>query len=216
MRFIEKGPEPREFIEWKACATEDWKPTYDMLGNPEKAIVKKALIRDQKGICCYCERKLVESDSHIEHIVPQSTEAGKNLSVDYNNLLCSCMNAMETGQPLHCGKLRGDWYGPDYLSPLSRDCENRFAYSFDGAIKAKNERDDQAKATIRKLGLDKEILKDRRKKALSPFFDPTVELTAEEIKKLAKAFSEPRNNGFYDPGFPSMFFYLFLSEHEAD
>jgi len=154
MRSIEKGAEPREFTEWKACANENWKPTYDNLGNPEKAIVKKALIRDQKGICCYCEGMLVESDSHIEHIVPQSAEAGKNLSVDYGNLLCSCMNDTEKGQPLHCGKLRDDWYGPDYISPLEQDCEARFAYSFDGAIKAKNDGDTRAKATIKKLGLD--------------------------------------------------------------
>jgi len=51
---------------------------------------------------------------------------------------------------------------------------------------------------------------------LSPFFDADVELTTEEIKELAKAFSEPRENGFFDPGFPTMFRYLLLSEHEVD
>ncbi|MDM8565414.1 hypothetical protein QUF74_07150 [Candidatus Halobeggiatoa sp. HSG11] len=54
MKYINKGKEPIEFAEWKGLANENWQPSYDDLQNPEKTIVRTALMEEQGYICCYC------------------------------------------------------------------------------------------------------------------------------------------------------------------
>jgi hypothetical protein len=58
MKYIKKGPEPKELIEWKGLANENWQPSYNDLRNPEKSLVKTALMVEQGYICCYCEQAL--------------------------------------------------------------------------------------------------------------------------------------------------------------
>lgn len=72
MKHIVKGDEPKELKDWKALASAAWQPTYTGLQNPEKQAVKKSLMAEQGYICCYCERRLQDGDSHIEHLRPQS------------------------------------------------------------------------------------------------------------------------------------------------
>lgn len=119
MKFIIKGNEPKEFKDWKDLANEDWQPTYDILSNPEKNAVKKSLMAEQGYICCYCERRLEDNDSHIEHLKPQSNPAVDPL--DYGNMLCSCQDQIKKGEPRHCGNLKDDWYDEEML--ISPCCE---------------------------------------------------------------------------------------------
>ena len=72
MRFIVKAGEPESFRVWKALENEDWIPSFDDLSNPEKRDVYAALIKEQKGICSYCERELEGKDYHLEHLNPQA------------------------------------------------------------------------------------------------------------------------------------------------
>lgn len=67
MKHFVKNGEPALFSQWKASATDDWKPTYQDLRGDEKEAVKESLMKEQGYICCYCERRLIDSDSHIEH-----------------------------------------------------------------------------------------------------------------------------------------------------
>lgn len=84
MKSIIKQDEPQEFINWKAMANDDWKPVYDDMGSAIKNVLKQSLMAEQGYICCYCERRLTDDDSHIEHLRPQS-EFDEH-SLDYANL----------------------------------------------------------------------------------------------------------------------------------
>ena len=72
MKYIKKGKEPVEFTEWK---TEDKMyqhdlPNWNRLKSSLREVIKESLVVEQGGICCYCERELLENDSHLEHIKP--------------------------------------------------------------------------------------------------------------------------------------------------
>ncbi len=106
MKYIEKRDEPQSFTDWKNSANEDWQPSYDKLSGKEKEDIKNALINEQGGICCYCERTLEFNDSHIEHLNPQCTSEEERL--DFNNMLCSCQQQLKKREPQHCGNSKGD------------------------------------------------------------------------------------------------------------
>ncbi|MCG7849073.1 MAG: TIGR02646 family protein [ANME-2 cluster archaeon] len=168
MKHIVKDKDTPEFDKWKALDDYEWKKTYDDLVNPEKKEVKDSLMKEQGYICCYCERRLTDDDSHIEHFNPQSNNAVDTL--DYTNMLCSCQDQLEKGEHRNCGNSKGNWFDEDLLiSPLDWDCEGHFAYTADGKIHPANESDDAATMTIEKLKLDIGILNDFRKKAIEPF-----------------------------------------------
>lgn len=183
MRFIFKGGEPVSFTAWKALANEDWLPSFDNLGNPQKRDVYNALIKEQKGICSYCERELEGKDYHLEHLNPQAAHNGDDL--DFNNFLCSCLNKTAKGDPLHCGQEKGDKILP--IHPLQSNCQQQFTFTGDGKI---NGVDDAASQTIRILALDLGKLNDLRENALDPFLDPT--LTDQELENFVKKYMEDR------------------------
>lgn len=176
MKYIVKGQEPPEFTEWKALANDNdnWTPTYDDLRSPQKDAVKKALMNEQGHICCYCERRLDESNSHIEHFNPRSRKQVDPL--DYSNLLCSCFKKLTKGFPRHCGVLKDNWFDEALLiSPLDETCETHFSYTAAGEILPANETDKAARETIERLGLNIAELQAKRQKAVEPFLDSDIE-----------------------------------------
>ena len=174
MKHIVKDQDTPGFDKWKTSVNENWQPTYDGLRDPERKEVKDSLMKEQGKICCYCERRLTDEDSHIEHFKPQSEEDVDPL--DYTNILCSCQNQLKKGVSRHCGHSKDNWFDEDLLiSPLYPDCEGRFAYTGDGEIRPVNEFDTAATRTIEKLKLDIELLNDSRKKAIESFLDEDLD-----------------------------------------
>lgn len=214
MRYIDKADEPVDFAAWKrsgeSLGNPEWTPRYDQLQNPEKSSLKRSLMAEQSGVCCYCERPITDDDSHIEHIDPQSSVTGSARTVDYDNLLCSCLREKAPGKPFTCGHARGDWYGPGYISPLEPDCASHFAYRDDGSMLPARANDHRAAETIARLRLEDPILKAMRKGALDGIYGADDELDAPRLRALARAYATPNALGVYEPGFPSMFDYLFL------
>lgn len=185
MKHIMKQNEPRAFADWKALANDNWQPTYTDLADEPKNAVKKALMIEQGYICCYCERRLTDDDSHIEHFKPQSDPAVDPL--DFGNLLCSCQNQMRKGEPRHCGNLKDEWFDSDLLvSPFDPGCEERFAFEGDGVIKPAADQDTAASKTIKKLGLDIPKLNSLRGKVIEPFLDR--ELSNEEFQAFVSGY----------------------------
>jgi uncharacterized protein (TIGR02646 family) len=192
MKHIVKGPEPTAFTDWKTMANENWQPTYSILRGSEKKAVKDALMDEQGHICCYCERRLIDSDSHIEHFRPQSAPAVDPL--DFSNLLCSCQNRIKTGEPRHCGNLKDKWFDAVLLvSPLDPGCEARFNFTGDGQIKAARETDAAACETITRLGLAHPKLNALRMAAIDPFLDDT--LTTSELGEFVTGYLEKDRDG---------------------
>ncbi len=205
MKHITKQPEPRALSGWKALANTNWQPTYADLSGETKKAVKQALMKEQGYLCCYCERRLTENDSHIEHFRPQSEPSANPL--DYTNLLCSCQDQIKKGEPRHCGNLKGDWFDVQLLvSPLDSDCEMRFSHRGDGAIQPRVATDRAAMTTIKKLGLDIPKLNSLRAQAIEPFLE--VGLSEEELQQFVSGYLSQDNEGRFGP-FWTTICYLF-------
>lgn len=192
MKHIRKQAEPLAFIDWKKLANADWQPTFADLAGSVKRSVKAALTAEQGCICCYCERRLIDGDSHIEHFEPQHRSGVDPL--DYGNLLCSCQNQLKKGEPRHCGNRKDDWFESDLLvSPLNPDCEARFSFTGDGRIKPARHDDLAAATTIEKLGLAIPKLNALRARAIDPFLDEA--LTREDLQAFVIGYLQPEEDG---------------------
>ncbi|MGE4518919.1 MAG: retron system putative HNH endonuclease [Desulfobacteraceae bacterium] len=192
MKYVLKGLEPLEFSKWKGNENENWKPEYSSMGSKLKNIIKISLIKEQGFLCCYCQRRLYLNDSHIEHFNPQCKKEVDPL--DYSNMLCSCQNQLESGEPRHCGNLKGDWYDSKLLvSPFNKDCENQFEFYGNGEIAPFGFENTAAETTIEKLGLNIPKLIDLRKKAIEPFLEENLD--TQELKKFVKGYLKPDSDG---------------------
>ena len=185
MKYIVKQDEPGAFTSWKSRRNPNWHPNYNNLSGEPKKALKTALQAEQGYICCYCEQRLTDKDSHIEHLRPQSDPSVDPL--DYGNLLCSCQNQVRKGEPRHCGNLKEDWFDQNLLvSPLDPDCEIRFAFTGDGSIKPMAVDDVAASETIKRLGLNIPKLNALRENAIAPFLDE--DLTHEELQTFVTGY----------------------------
>lgn len=204
MKHIQKSPEPPELEafrkEWaESGQTPKWE---DLPGDVSKAM-RSALIAEQGHICCYCGRKLVQNDNHIEHFVPRNGTMGEPaLTFVWENLLASCQGNLLKGDPIHCGRKKDDWFDATLMvSPLDPGCEDRFRFEFDGRIRAMHVVDLGAKTTIEKLDLDCARLQALRKTAFDGYFleGLETELTPDDCEKLAVVFRERDGEGRYEP-----------------
>lgn len=166
MKHIVKRVEPISFTQWKRLNPNN---TYDDLVNPEKRDLKTALICEQKGICCYCERRISQQDSHIEHFKPKDDSQFPQLQLDYTNLHACCVRVPTRSTPNICGNKKDNFYSSDLISPLEEDCSTHFKYASDGHISPSDANDLRATTTIRILGLDEPILVEKRKAIISTF-----------------------------------------------
>ncbi len=207
MKYIVKQEEPAAFTEWKALRNDDWTPTYKKLSGDIKSIVKAALMAEQGYICCYCERRLTDNDSHIEHFSPQENTSTDPL--DFTNLLCSCQQRLKRGEPRHCGNLKDKWFDEQLLlSPLDPECESRFAFTGDGYISSAQPTDKAATETVVRLGLDIPKLRSLRKSAIEPFLDDS--LNQDDVNRFVSGYLQRDSGGMYGE-FWSTVRYLFGS-----
>lgn len=189
MKHVMKGASAPEFEAWKALANPDWTPTYANLQNPQKRALHVSLLKEQGWVCCYCGRSIAQQDSHIEHFRPQERYADSALS--YENLHASCIRETEPGTPLHCGHAKGAGFDEVLqISPLDPQCEERFLYTLDGSILARDAADAQADYMVELLQLDISFLRNRREEEVNRVFDPAflATVTADELRLLRDAF----------------------------
>ncbi len=196
MRGINKAAEPQSFITWKALANEDWKPSYNILANPQKRDLLGALLAEQFFRCCYCGSSINDNSSHIEHFRPQ--EGYALLELDYRNLHASCLRDLDPSAPLRCGHAKGSWFDEDcHVCPQEAGCEERFSYLVNGKIFASDDEDLAAKKMIEVLQLDINFLKNAREDVLSGVFDEHFINTAtnDELIEIVNNWSTPNNFG---------------------
>jgi uncharacterized protein (TIGR02646 family) len=171
MRHVHKATEPEPLRGWKA-ATPD--ASWDGMPTPIKQETKRAILRDQLHLCCYCEGPLspgmdVHSPPHIEHIVARADPVnGLRLSVEWNNLLASCTPS-EVQQRLgaHCGERKANRRIP--INPVQEDCASHFFYKRGGDVAGIGPCVADAEKTISTLGLNERTLKGSREAACQAF-----------------------------------------------
>ncbi len=204
MKHIQKAAEPIELTEfrnrWVATGT---MPTWrDLEGEaPLVEALRRHLFAEQGYVCCYCSRRLIANDNHIEHLVPRDDTYGdSSLTFVWSNLLASCQANLMKGDPRHCGIAKGNWYDSRFMvSPLEPTCEKRFHFELDGRIRPLRDDDPGAAETIRHLNLDGPHLRGLRKKAIEALFDGLEhELQPEEFDTLITNLVERDREGKYE------------------
>lgn len=205
MKFIQKVAEPIELAAFRnryadAGTIPSWA---DLNGEAELVdVLRRALFDEQGHLCCYCGRRLVANDNHIEHFVPRDDKYGNSaLTFVWSNLLASCQANLMRGDPRHCGNAKGNWYDSNLtVSPLQETCEQRFHFELDGRISPRHKDDSGAVETIKHLELDGARLRALRNKAIEAIFDGLdSELSPEESDRLMAKLSEKDAAGKYEP-----------------
>nr|WP_275583542.1 retron system putative HNH endonuclease [Archangium primigenium] len=171
-----------------------------------KSALKAALVQEQFGVCCYCERDLT-GGAHIEHLMPKSLASA--LTYDYANLLASCEGEKGKGRaPETCGHLKGTRALP--IHPLMPDCSAYFVFSSSGTVGPSPEaaRHAPALGSISILGRDSARIVALRRVAIAdieaqlppPGATPEAKaLLLAEVQRLLVAYSAPDANGRLAP-----------------
>ncbi len=208
MKHIIKAQEPSSFTQWKNQENDQWQANYKNLSGDVKQDIKKSLMIEQGYLCCYCESKLEDNNSHIEHFKPRKKYPDEELN--FSNLLCSCLSNLTKGDPNHCGNLKSDYFDEKLLiSPTDQECENSFKYTGDGYIEPKNSQDKPAVETIKILGLNITKLIADRSEIINVFLDPDINQF--QFQEFVIKYLQKDEEGKFRP-FWSTIKYIFLTE----
>ena len=163
MRNIPKGPEPESLTEHRA-KTDSTYNNYE-----EKQELREALVREQRGLCCYCMCRIVpvELEMKIEHWRPQRRFPAEQLI--YTNLLGVCKGGEkpnpddERDLDRHCDTSKGDM--DLILNPAVDDVETTISYLKDGRIRSSNQALDVELSSV--LNLNTFAMVNRRKEVVN-------------------------------------------------
>ena len=131
MKTIPKGPEPPSLTAHRRA------PCADYANYAAKEDLRRALVTEQRGLCCYCLGRIRpdRESMKIEHWRCQTRYRDEELS--YRNLLAVCLG--RSGQPRdfqHCDTRKGNselqWNPADPTHQI----ETRVCYGSDGAIRS--------------------------------------------------------------------------------
>jgi uncharacterized protein (TIGR02646 family) len=171
MRFIKKIGSPIFLEEEKRNLTNDssWKDLHC------KNLLRSHLVNEQDRLCIYCERRIDEKNSHIEHIYAQSNDA--NLRFEYVNLVASCngdqceefsKDIFRPEDVNSCGhKKSNDMNKELFLNPISEhNIDECFSYNNENCTIHPSDKDpNKASYTINLLGLNNTRLNNERSNA---------------------------------------------------
>lgn len=173
-----------------------WKMVRDIKVIPHLWELKHQMYEEQGGLCCYCGLHIFKDSEgrkqSIEHIIPKGIQ--RELVGEYKNLLLSCStteddailmgaDTLNNSSLRHCDDSKADT--PLHYTPLMPECETVFQYDIVGSVQATNP---EAQTDIETLQLNCDLLKRRRKAALSILFDEHGDfLSDEELQQIASS-----------------------------
>ena len=115
MLFIQKSINPpADWDKWivytngngATIRMDDYEAQYDKWQTLPKKKLREYLLNEQNYKCAYCEQKITNEKSSIEHLIPKSVN--KPLSTVYHNLVMVCLGNDGLSGGKHCDKSRGD------------------------------------------------------------------------------------------------------------
>ena len=126
MREIAKGPEPPSLTAHRNSFG-------DYRNYNDKDTLRRALVREQRGLCCYCMARVHDQDTKIEHWRPQSRFPEQQLV--YRNLLAACPGRLGEGKSQkHCDTRKGSKTLSLNPADPSHQIEAKIRYRLDGSI----------------------------------------------------------------------------------
>ena len=184
MRNIAKGREPESLTRHRRSPP----ATYD--NYEEKAELRRCLVQEQRGLCCYCMRRIRNEGggTTTEHWHPQSRYAKEQL--DYKNLLATCSG--KTNGYLHCDASKANKNLSRNPADPHHRVEELIRYKPNGEIASDDTNFDAELTGV--LNLNLPFLVNNRKAVLSGFTESlgkkgAVPLKRGELKKLIKQWS---------------------------
>jgi hypothetical protein len=119
------------------------------------------------------------------------------MDLECTNLHASCQGETEKPKPAHCGHSKGGEFPEQHISPLEKDCEQRFRFTLIGQIESAV--DVSATNMINMLALDISSLNNRHKEKLEGVFDDDflVDFTIEELEAIIQHYRHP-HTGHHD------------------
>lgn len=117
---------------------------YESLSSETRSALKRALLKSQGHLCAYCMRRIDDVDhAKLEHIYPQSrsiAEGRPEQTVDYSNMLVSCMGGSDVRGCFHESQTCDSHKGDDVISidPCSQSDIDTISYLRNGEIHSSN------------------------------------------------------------------------------
>lgn len=114
MKRVGKSPaEPQALAGYKTRFANAPRPPVwkDFKKTPGKSQVQEQLRQDQRGLCAYCENRLVPQDESVEHFIARDADHAKEL--EWGNLLLCCAGGERPlPEDVEAGETRYDPQGP--------------------------------------------------------------------------------------------------------
>lgn len=132
MRKIIKGSEPA------SLGIHRHKDPTDYKGYRDKQKLREYLVREQRGICCYCMGRIhpKELTMKIEHFLSHSGYPSMRLI--YTNLFGACLGNMKANADEHCDTLKKSKTFSFHMC-ISNSIHNEIKYKINGEIYSENE-----------------------------------------------------------------------------
>ena len=192
MKKINKNPEPISLTNFKINNSSLKYLDLNIGFQDIRIDVRTNCLIDQFYLCGYCCNRIDEKTCHNEHIIPQNSVEGENLTLDFdNNIIASC-NAS-----LHCGHKKDN--NKIDLTPLMTECESEIIYQLNGKMTHTTPR---AQATITTLGIRNKSLENKRKQIIDlilfEYVDDLSNLNIEEdyyLELIIDELSKPNVDG---------------------
>ena len=212
---------PPSFLKYKKAKN----AAFEEMDKEVKQDLKASLIKEQHGICAYCQN-LLKDKIKIEHHCEQTICDGKNGTIDrrldYTNLFAVCIGETTTqekdknGLPkkvLHCDTLKSQFNSknglPIEVNPRIQIHIDKINYSSNGRILSKEERHDKEINSI--LGLNAVHLKDMRKRMWRSIFKNSRltngPINKEKMHKIIASLLTQKDGYFQHP-FPAVAEYM--------
>lgn len=137
--------------------------------------IRESCVREQYFLCAYCCDRIDFISCHNEHIIPQTSPVGRNLTLDYNNIVASCESKK------HCGHKKEN--NIINITPLLTSCETEIVYKLNGKM---THRSQNSQSTINILNLRDRGLVNKRKNVIDIILFQYVE----DLSELALENSE--------------------------
>jgi uncharacterized protein (TIGR02646 family) len=192
MRTIAKGPEPHSLTEYRLT------PGASYAGYPDKDGLRRSLVTEQRGLCCYCLRRIrPQYDTmKIEHWHSQAPGRYPAEQLNYSNLLGACLG--NEGQPWdhqHCDTRKGARdFSRNPANPMPR-VEDLIRFEGDGRIVSDNLAFSAELNDV--LNLNEAFLRNSRKAVLDAF---TAELGKRRLPRAVLLKRAREWNGETDAG----------------